>query len=202
MSEGVEPEEIQAIVEAVQPDASGEVAVTLRDFDEPRRISRAQLARLERSIDGVLPALGTSLQGLLRSPRKLTLGSITEVDSRGLCDGRAAPFAIASFRCDGQLGWIAWENTAAAACSEVILSGVEPEDEQEPRQLTPAEARLVEGLLSRIVGAVLEPLGSSAEGTRLAQQHEELASEDGEDDRWMHESRDIIEYLRDLAPAS
>lgn len=197
MSQGVEPEEIQAIVEAVQPKVDRQVAVALRDFDEPRRISAAQRARLERTLDRVLPGLGTDLQGLLRSPRKLTLGSITEVDSRGLFADRPAPFVIACFRCHGQPGWVAWESTAAAACSEIILSGVEPEGEADARRLTPAEARLVEDLLAHILGAVLEPLGAAAEDIRLTQHPQELLGEDEEEDERADTQRLLVHLQLD-----
>ena len=175
----VEPEEARAIAEAVQPAPTRPAAdVSARNFDEPRRLSATDLARVSRQVEAVLPDVSDELQVTLRGQHKLTLASVSEANVKGMLDHPTAPFALLSFRRDGRQGWLVWDGSAAAAAAETILAGVADvtDAEAEVRRLSPSECRLMETLLTQVVRPVLAALGSDVQEPRFVQTREELSS--------------------------
>ncbi len=202
MSQNVEREEVQAILEAMDDglEASRPVEVQPRNFRQPRRLSRQRLQYLAQLVNATLQGVCHDVASPLRQHHKISLASISEVNVLGLFEGYEPPFVVDIFECGGHVSWILWDSAAAAASVETILSGpppVEPEpsedteseDEEgeadpapstppEPvaRRLSASECRVIEALLQKILVPVAKALGLETSGSRLAQEPEELTT--------------------------
>ena len=196
MSDKVEHEEVQAILDAVD---TGEGAlppadVQPRNFRQPRRLSRQRLQYLAQLVNASLQGVARDVASPLRQHHKISLASVSEVNVLGLFEGYEPPFVADIFECGGHTSWILWDSAAAAAAVETILSGPPPapeeadgdEEDEEPepvepvtyeaRRLSQSECRVIESLLRRVLGPVAGAFGLEVSGGRLAQEPEELTT--------------------------
>lgn len=195
MSESIEPEEVQAILDAV--DTGGSVVpaeVQPRNFRQPRRLSRERLQYLASLVNASLQGVCRDIASPLRHFHKLTLASVSEVNVLGLFQGYEPPFLVDVLECGGHVTWILWDSAAATASVETVLSGppveVVPEEGEEgeaapevqlpaipeARRLSQSECRVIEALLNKILVPVAGALGLEISGGRIAQEPEELTS--------------------------
>lgn len=192
MSDNLEHEEVQAILDAVD---TGEGAlppaeVQPRNFRQPRRLSRQRLQYLAQLVNASLQGVCREVASPLRQHHKISLASISEVNVLGLFEGYEPPFIASVFECGGHVSWILWDSTAAAAAVETIVSGPSSagtvqEQGHEPgaraqspaaRHLSQSECRVVESLLQRVLVPVAGAFGLDVSGGRVAQEPEELTT--------------------------
>jgi flagellar motor switch protein FliM len=173
----VEPEEAQAILDAVRgDDGDGPQgsAVAARDFARPLRLSQHALDELRKRIAAALAPCEGVLSRALRGAHTLSLSELREVSAEGLFDDAGAAFVVQRFAVDGQPGWFAWDTAAAVAAVEVALGA--PEAQPAERALTTVErgvvGRLLDGLLQRLAGAA----GVRATDARMVAKADDLGS--------------------------
>lgn len=156
----LEPEEVQAIVSAMQP-APGAArphgSVVPRDFQKPRRLSPAQLAELRKRVIEGLGPLRDALKSMLRSDVKVKLLEVDEVSCEGLFDALATPPLLMQFEIRRQPGWIVWDPSAALTALESVL-GQSPGAAEGARAFTPIEALMLQRLLTGAAAAMLRCL--------------------------------------------
>ena len=185
MSAAVEPHEVEALRAAEQAlDAAG---VEPRDFSQPRRFSAVDRALMSRAINLKLPHIAGRLGAPLRQDVQLTLAALEEVNADALFEDLEEPFFVVGFTTDLGQGWALWEAGSALFAVEAILAGA-TEAQPEPRRFSPAERRLVLGIVRELVTNVAEALGTHVLDTplELAQKEEELRTlelEPGSDPR-------------------
>lgn len=155
----VEPEEAQAILDAVRADDSAGPAgssVAARDFARPLRLSQRSLDELRKRIAAVLAPCEKELSRALRGAHTLALSEMREVSAEGLFEDLGAAFVVQRFAVDGQPGWFVWDTAAAVAAVEVVLGA--PQAAASERALTLVErsvaGRMLEGLLQRLCAAI------------------------------------------------
>ncbi|MDF1836463.1 MAG: FliM/FliN family flagellar motor switch protein [Planctomycetota bacterium] len=148
-----------------------------RNFSQPRRLSADRLQRISQTVGASLQDISTKLAAPLRSFFKFHVGSISEVNANGLFQDTKSPFMVICLDINGTLGWLVWDETAATATLEQILSGeLDPEEEIKPRVLSPAETRVLEQLLTDVVQPVGQCLGLNVKIVSVAQEEEELTT--------------------------
>ena len=190
MSDIIEPEEIQAILDAVDPGAGTPVKADVqpRNFHQPRRLSRQRLQYLSQLVNASLQGVCRDAGSLLREHHRISLASISEVNVLGLFKAYEPPFVVNTFECGGHVSWMLWDSIGAAAAVETILSGPPALDDLEagegldvaqdhgPRRLSQSECRVIERLLLTILTPVTGAFGLEITGGRLAQELEELTT--------------------------
>lgn len=202
MSDQVEHEEVQAILDAIDDGGAGQVQADIqpRNFRQPRRLSRQRLQYLAQLVNAGLQGVCREVATPLRQHHKISLASVSEVNVQGLFRGYEPPFVVNTIEVGGHVSWVLWDSSAAAASVETILSGPKlidgsdqaggGDDEEEapkkaldpgsnlyqPRRLSHSECRVVEALLHKIVGPVAAALGLDVTEGRLAQEPEELTT--------------------------
>lgn len=182
MSHDVEPEEVQAILDAVGGAAPRRrpADVVARNFREPRRLSSERIKYLAKLVEAVLPDVCNDVAAPLRQYRRISLASVSEVNTIDLFRDVEAPLAVYCFESRGHVSWLVWDAAAAAATVDTILSGPPDGGPAPPaRRLSRSECRVLETLLGHLVGPIAEALGLELAGGRLAQEPEELATLEG-----------------------
>ncbi len=146
-----------------------------RNFSQPRRLSAERLQRISQVVAASLQDISTKLAAPLRSFFKLHVGSISEVNAHDLFTETKSPFVVVCLDVGGALGWIVWDETAATATLEQILAGeLDPEEEIEPRHLSPSETRVLGQLLGDLVAPIGKCMGLDIKIDSIAQDEEEL----------------------------
>jgi flagellar motor switch protein FliM len=173
----VQPEEAQAILDAVRADeGDGPTAATVaaRDFARPLRLSQRALEDVGKRVAGVLEECGKELSRALRGAHVLSVSQLREESAEGLFDNVGAAFVVLRFEVDGQPGWFTWDPAGAVAAVEVALGA--PEAKAVERPLTAVErsvaGRMLEGLLQRLAGAA----GVKTAGARMIARPEDLGT--------------------------
>ena len=158
MSTQVQPEEAQAIRDAVQPQgASAEREVSPRDFGEPLRLSLDARALAERDVRAVLGECEKILERELRRRYELELVELAEMNAEGLFANQEQPVCIVRFEVEGQPGWVRWDQQGALGAVETALGAQELSDEE--RELTLVERNLIERMLGKVVAQLGLALG-------------------------------------------
>lgn len=158
MSTRVEPEEAQAIRDAVQPPAGrAGPEVAPRDFGQPMRLSAEARGKAERDVRAALANCEKALERELRARHALELLELSEVNAEGLFQDLDPPFAILCFEVDGQPGWVRWDLVGALAVVETALGSLELSSE--PRELTLVERHLCERILGKVAHEIGLALG-------------------------------------------
>ncbi|HVS18002.1 MAG TPA: FliM/FliN family flagellar motor switch protein [Planctomycetota bacterium] len=173
----VEPEEAQAILDAVRADdgpvPSGS-SVAARDFARPLRLSVRDLGEIAKRVAAALPAAEKELGRALRGAHTLTVSELREESAEGLFADVGTAFVVLRFEVEGQPGWLCWDAAGAVAALEVVLGA--PEATPEERALTGVEralaGRLLGDLLARLVGAV----GVTSRNPRMVALADDLGS--------------------------
>lgn len=177
---GVDPEEAEAIAEAVGSTARPALGVAARDFSEPRRLSVKSIERARALATACLPEVAEGLGRMLRATHRLALGVVSEVNAGAVLDELGEPFAVACFEGARGEGWLVWDGAAAAATVEMILTGAQSDDPTR-RRLSQTEGRVLERALALIVDPIANALQAPVGDLRFVQSREELASSTVED---------------------
>lgn len=182
MSENVQPEEVEAILEAsasAGSAAAGRVPrssdVRLRDFNEPRRFSDEGRTTVERAVRIELKNLEQDLKSILREQHQFELSELREISAEGLFMDLQAPIAMARFEVAGQIGWVEWEVVPAIRTIEIVLGAAEA-PESELRPLSPVERKVLLRILTSFVNSVGSALGLELENIRSVNQLERIGS--------------------------
>lgn len=181
MSANVEPEEAEAIRDALDVEGRSEVEVHDRDFRTPRRLSAPALEKVTRAIQSVLTAVEVELSDVLGEKAPLELASVGETTANGLFSESEGPFAAIRFDVAGQPGWVVWETLAALRSVEKVLGSAAAV--KESRRFSAVESTVFESLLACAADGVLRALEVEAGGLRVAQTREALGDwrEPGDD---------------------
>ncbi|MCP5022254.1 MAG: hypothetical protein GY930_10810 [bacterium] len=146
-----------------------------RNFSQPRRLSAERLQRINQVVGASLQDISTKLAAPLRSFFKFHVGSVSEVNAHDLFAETKSPFVIICLDIGGSIGWIVWEEAAATATLEQILAGeLDPEEEIEPRHLSPSETQVLGQLLGDLVAPIGKCMGLDIKIDSIAQDEEEL----------------------------
>jgi flagellar motor switch protein FliM len=160
------PEEARALADALRLGSAAPATVEVRDFHQPRRLSRTDLELLRRPLIEALPDLSVSLKPLLRRDHAFEIEELGEASCDGLSDGLAEPLALLRFDVAGQPGWLVWEALPALAALEIALGQTEAKS-SEPRAFTSIERLVLERLLSSVAFVTARALGLALEDPRV-----------------------------------
>ncbi len=178
MSAEVEPQEVQAILEAVRPAApagrAGSGQVAARDFARPLRLSPRQLEDLRGRLQGSLGLCEKELARALRGNASLELAELSEVSAEGLFADLAQPFAVARFEVGSQPGWAVWEIQGALGAVETALGALQPATAA--RGLSAVERRLLEKLFAALLSRLVSGLGIDVQRLRVLEKAEEAGT--------------------------
>jgi flagellar motor switch protein FliM len=166
MSAQLDPEEVQAIADAMQ-DESGATTQTVdvseRDFSVPKRLSLEVIKKLDGTLRNSIPSLQRSLQAVLPTEFQLEPTSVREITALSLFEKIQRPFVIAKFESQGAPGWVSWSHEPAIDCVQAALGmtkAAPEEDDEEPRddpydrEFSYIERRV----LGRLIEAIIAPL--------------------------------------------
>lgn len=175
MPSNVSAEEVQAILDLVQPKTRAPAEVATRDFRRPHRLSGTQLDSLATRVRKALPEVEALLRAWLRSPHDVDVAEVRESHAEELVKALVPPMCVLCFDCAGQPSWAAWECAAAVAAAEIAL-GTHEVAAPVPRTLSSVERGLLKNILARIATIVCASLGTEATNHRLVQEVEALGS--------------------------
>ncbi len=172
MTANVEPEEAEALRDALEESAGPRSAVAERDFSRPVRLSAADLEALERRVSAVLGDVEAAFADALGTKCPLELGGLREASAADLFGEDESAFAALRFVAAGQPAWVVWEPVAAVRAVEKVLgSSMEVRD---GRRLSSIECGVLQSLLGSVADAVLRALDVEADGVTVAQTREAL----------------------------
>lgn len=178
MSSQLEPEEVQAIADAMAAPTAVAPEVAERDFRIPRRLSLEVVRKLEEALRNSVPSFQRSLQSVVPTEITLEPTSVREITARGLFAKVPESFVIARYLTDRAPGWAVWEPEAAIACVQAAL-GMPVSDEDEidvSRELSFIERRM----MARILDALLRPIADrfqlQVDGLTIAEKPDEIGS--------------------------
>ena len=86
MTSQLDPEEVQAIADAMSEPAAAPPQVAERDFRIPRRLSLEVVKKLEEALRNSIPSFERSLQRVVPTEIQLEVASVREITARGLFD--------------------------------------------------------------------------------------------------------------------
>lgn len=175
MTNNVEPEEVQAILDLAAEDADRLVEVVPRDFSRPIRLSPEELDAVRLRLRQALPNAQAELARALRSVHTLELVEAAEAGVENLFAGVEEPFAVVRFEVGGQPGWLVWESGAALAAIEVALGASVPE-EVTPRRPSAVERSVMVSILSAVLGKLAAALAIELENLRVPEIVDDLGS--------------------------
>jgi len=173
----VEPEEAQAILDAVRADdgqAPSSASVAARDFGRPLRLSERARADVAKRVAAALPAAEKELGRALRSAHTLTVSELREESAEGLFDDVGPAFVVMRFEVDGQPGWLRWDTAGAVAALEVVLGA--PEAKPAERPLTGVERSLAGRLLGDLLRRLAAAVGVTPSDARMVAKADDLGS--------------------------
>lgn len=173
MSSNVSAEEVQAILELARPAAALAAEVAARDFQEPHRLSVAQIEALTRRVENGRADIGVHLSTWLRKPHTVEVAAITEAHAAMLVASVVEPFCAIAFDGDGQMGFVMWDQTSLVAAVETAL-GVEDVTKIEPRALSLIEERIALDILRRVAAITTGSFGVEAKNFRVLRKEKEL----------------------------
>jgi len=159
MSAQLDPEEVQAIADAMAEDVGvAAPPVNERDFRIPRRLSLEVVKRLGDTLRNLVPALKRQFQALVPVTIELEPLGVREITARGLFEDLELPFIVGRFTTRGAPGWVVWEPAQAIGCVQSALGMPEPDLEQidTAHELSFVERRL----MARILEELLAPLAA------------------------------------------
>ncbi len=178
MTSQLDPEEVQAIADAMSEPSEAAPQVAERDFRIPRRLSLEVVKKLEEALRNSIPTLQRSLQAVVPTEIVLEPTSVREITARGLFDKVDEPFVIARYVTGRAPGWAVWEPEAAIASVQAAL-GMPLHDDEEidtGRELSFIERRM----MARILKALLEPIAErfqlDVKGLAIAEKSDEIGS--------------------------
>lgn len=180
MSAQLDPEEVQAIADAmtVGADARPPASVAERDFRVPRRLSLEVVKKLEGTLRNLVPAIKRKVQSVVPVELEVEPLCVREITARGLFEDQQAPFVIGRFMNKKAPGWVVWDPAQAITCVQAALGmpHVEGEELALDRELSFVERRL----MARILGALLTPVASrfgfETEGLVIAEKPDDIGS--------------------------
>ncbi len=161
MSENVQPEEVEAIMDLQGTRTAKAAQVVQRDFRRPRRLSPVRVDEMLRVLRAPLAEAQAHWGELLGPDYELGLASISECDTDTWKETLEDPLALVSFLVDGQPGWTAWSSLSATGAVERLLGS--SSDTPQRRALSEIERRVLEGLLIAVAQPILKAFGKSPE---------------------------------------
>lgn len=173
----VEPEEAQAILDAVRADdghAPSGASVAARDFGRPLRLSERTLAEVGKRIAAALPAAEKELGRALRGAHTLSVSELREESAEGLFDDVGPAFVVLRFEVAGQPGWLRWDVAGAVAALEVVLGA--PEATPNERPLSGVERSLAGRLLGDLLTRLTQAVGVTPSDPRMIAKADDLGS--------------------------
>jgi len=173
VSSYVSAEEVQAILDLARPAALLAAEVASRDFQEPRRLSLAQVEALTRRVENGRAEMATHLSAWLRKPHTVEVAAITEAHAAMLVASVVEPFCVIAFDGDGQIGFVLCDMTSLVGAVETAI-GVEDVSQVAARPLTIVEERIALDLLRRVAVVTAGSLGVEAKNFRVMRAAKEL----------------------------
>jgi flagellar motor switch protein FliM len=178
MTSQLEPEEVQAIADAMAAPTGARAEVAERDFRIPRRLSLEVVKKLEESLRTSVPSFQRALQAIVPTEIILEPTSVREITARGLFDSVPEPFLIARYLTGRAPGWVVWEPESAIAAVQAALGMPVSEDERidTSRELSYIERRMMGRILEALLRPVAERFQLSVEGLSIAEKPDEIGS--------------------------
>jgi flagellar motor switch protein FliM len=180
MSAQLDPEEVQAIADAMAVDGGEKppLEVAERDFRIPRRLSLEVVKKLEGTLRNSIPSLKRSLQSVVPAELVLEPIAVREITAAGLFENPSPPFVIARFMTGNAPGWVVWEPSQAIACVQAALgmpdadgSKVDPD-----RELSFVERRLMARILEMLLAPIAKRFNLEVEGLFIAEKPDDIGS--------------------------
>jgi flagellar motor switch protein FliM len=169
----VSAEEVQAILDLARPAALLAAEVASRDFQEPHRLSLAQVDALTRRVENGRAEIATHLSTWLRKPHTVEIAAITEANAAMLVASVVAPFCVIAFDADAQMGFVLLDMTSLVGAVETAV-GVEDVSQVAARPLTTVEERVALDILRRVAVLTAGLLGVEAKNFRVLREIKEL----------------------------
>ena len=178
MTSQLDPEEVQAIADAMSEPQQAAPQVAERDFRIPRRLSLEVVRKLEEALRNSIPSLQRSLQAVVPTEIVLEPTSVREITARGLFDNVPEPFVIARYVTGRAPGWAVWEPEAAIAAVQAAL-GMPVHDDEEidtGRELSFIERRMMARILNALLAPIAERFQLDVDDLAIAEKPDEIGS--------------------------
>ena len=153
MTANVEPEEAEALRDALQEGEASAAVVAERDFSRPVRLSEHDLDGLRRRLSNVMEDVETQFSELLGKKTPVSLTGSSEMSAADLFAEEQDVYAAVRFTAAGQPGWVLWDNVAAIRAVEKVLGSVMVV--KNARRLSAIECSVLETFLSTVADACL-----------------------------------------------
>ena len=178
MTSQLDPEEVQAIADAMSEPAAAPPQVAERDFRIPRRLSLEVVKKLEEALRNSIPSFERSLQRVVPTEIQLEVASVREITARGLFDKVPEPFVIARYLTGRAPGWAVWEPEAGIAAVQAALGMPLLDDEtvEIERELSFIERRMMARILDALLLPIAERFQLDVDGLTLAEKSDEIGS--------------------------
>lgn len=180
MSAQLDPEEVQAIADAMSVDAGHKPPATVaeRDFSIPRRLSLEVVKRISETLRNLVPSLKRSFQSIVPATVEIEPIAVREITARGLFEGLEPPFIVGRFTNAGAPGWIVWDPSQAIGCVQAALGMPDPQiNEIDPSvEISFVERRLMSRALERLVAPLAERFHFQVEGLIIAEKLDDIGS--------------------------
>lgn len=180
MSAQLDPEEVQAIADAMGEDASvkAPAPVSERDFSIPRRLSLEVIKRISETLRNLEPSLKRAYQSIVPASIEIEPVGVREITARKLFDNLQQPFLVARFTHAGAPGWIVWEPAQAIAAVQSALGMPDVDvNEIDPSvEISYVERRLMARILQELIGPLTERFRFEMNDLFIAEKLDDLGS--------------------------
>jgi len=189
LTANVEPEEAEALREALEESAASATGVVERDFSRPVRLSADDREALGRALEKGLGEAESGISAIVGTLCPLSLVGVSEASATDLFgEDEESAYAVLRFTAQGQPAWIVWDTIAAVRTVERVLGSVA--EVKEARRFSGIECTVLESILATLADVVLRAVDVEADDVSVAQTREALGSwmdaGDGADPHRLH----------------
>jgi len=174
LAANVEPEEAEALREALDASAESRSGAVQRDFSRPVRLSAHDVEALQRRFAAVLEEVEARFSNVLGVKVPIRLSSLREISAADLFAEDESPYAALRFEVRGQPGWVLWDPIPAVSAVEKVLGS--RMEVPRARRLSSIECTVLNGFLGAVADVTLRSLEVEADNAVVALSREALGS--------------------------